>query len=517
MLSYISCFFGAWLASTRLGRFRTIVLLGGLYAAGTFMAAFASLPKTENVFLYLIGTMVLVTFGTGGIKPNIVTHGADQFDQDEPDYKNSVKSFFQYFYISINMGSMISHGFLSSTAVSGFPAFGVSVEYGFFFTYMVSASFMLLALLVFISGKPRYRPAAAVGDMGVMELFVGTLMSGSGSLKGKVALLGWALIPGIIVSSLLNAFMMSQLMQMTCLVMDIACLICLVGAHLDNSWLPESPIRQCLDCVPVLLVGNIFYGILNSSTGSSFQSEACQMDTRADPHVEDGFQFSGDFFRLANPLAIVLFTPVLVNLLYPLVQRCVGREVSTGMKVTCGYLFAISSQLVASYLERVRVSRPVSDIQSRCAPKMPDGTHIHASQMSALWMLLPYALSGMGEIMVYPVLQHVAYEGAPEEMKSLMQAFTLFAMGALPNAMASGVSQALSPLVPNNLNDGDLSSVYLINCGIGVVGLLLFWFVWKSAPKRLRSTKKVADSDSYENHENSESSSEQSGDEHPSQ
>lgn len=486
MVSYVSCFFGGWLASTRVGRFRTVMVLASVYAFGTYLSGFASLPGQESVPLYLFGTMVLVTLGSGGIKPNVVTIGADQIDPADPDYRTSVKSFFQYFYLAINLGSIISHGFLSSTAVSGLPVAGISIEYGFFFSYMVAASFMLLAVIAFVAGKRWYREGGALDDNGVLSSFFGALREGSGTTKGKIAIVGWALVPGIIVASLANAFMSSDVMKTVCLVMDCACLVCLVVAHLDNSWLPPSGIRQCMDCVPVLLVGNIFYGILDSSIGSFFQSQACQMDTRWDRHDKGSFQFSGDSFRLANPLAIIIWTPFLVRCVYPFVERCIGRGVSTGMKVTAGYVFAIASQLTASCLERARLAAPVTDLESRCAPMLPDGTHIRASDMSAVWMMLPYALAGMGEISVYPVLQAVAYEGSPPEMRSLMLAFTYFAMGALPNAMASGVSQALSSLVPNDLNKGDLGFVYIINCGIGVFGLLVFWLVWKLAPKRLR-------------------------------
>merc|ERR1711955_125709 len=103
-------------------------------------------------------------------------------------------------------------------------------------------------------------------------------------------------------------------------------------------------------------------------------------------------------------------------------------------------------------------------------------------------MLLPYAMVGIGEIFVNPVLQHLAYEGAPPEMRSLLQAFNLFAMGALPYAVASCISQALKAQVPNDLNNGNLPLVYFINSAIGAMGIACFFIVFKYAPDRLKKS-----------------------------
>merc|ERR1719464_1022048 len=82
---------------------------------------------------------------------------------------------------------------------------------------------------------------------------------------------------------------------------------------------------------------------------------------------------------------------------------------------------------------------------------------------------------GIGEIMVNPVLQHAAYTGAPDHMRSLLQAFNLFAMGAMPNAISAVLVQATAPFVPNNLNNGKLPSAYYVVAAFGIVGCLLYY------------------------------------------
>merc|ERR1712151_1012614 len=102
------------------------------------------------------------------------------------------------------------------------------------------------------------------------------------------------------------------------------------------------------------------------------------------------------------------------------------------------------------------MSAAVLPIGSDCAPLMANGEHVRMSGMGAFWMSVPYGMIGIGEVLVNPVLQHVAYEGADPSMRSLMQAFNLFAMGGLPNAVSAALTEATARFTPNDLNDGNL-------------------------------------------------------------
>ena len=62
-----------------------------------------------------------------------------------------------------------------------------------------------------------------------------------------------------------------------------------------------------------------------------------------------------------------------------------------------GISVAIASQLVAAGLEYSRRTAEVLPIPSNCAPLGPDG-HVRMSAMSAFFMVLPYALVGIGGV-----------------------------------------------------------------------------------------------------------------------
>lgn len=49
----------------------------------------------------------MIALGTGGIKPNVSAFGADQFDEKDPQDKKEKESFFNWFYLAINIGRCV--------------------------------------------------------------------------------------------------------------------------------------------------------------------------------------------------------------------------------------------------------------------------------------------------------------------------------------------------------------------------------------------------------------------------
>lgn len=52
----------------------------------------------------MLGCLGLIALGTGGIKPNIANFGADQIGDETEKQRESQKTFFSLFYLSINIG-----------------------------------------------------------------------------------------------------------------------------------------------------------------------------------------------------------------------------------------------------------------------------------------------------------------------------------------------------------------------------------------------------------------------------
>ena len=93
------------------------------------------------------GPLYLVALGNGGIKPCVCALGADQFDAADPVERLTKGSFFNWYYFSVNIGSL-----LSATVVVW-----VQDNIGWGLGFAISAVFMLTGLPVFVAGRKVYR------------------------------------------------------------------------------------------------------------------------------------------------------------------------------------------------------------------------------------------------------------------------------------------------------------------------------------------------------------------------
>nr|CAI5865032.1 unnamed protein product [Callosobruchus analis] len=126
------CFYGmrsAIVSDSFLGKFRTILYVSMVYAAGCVLLALASvgplhLPMTA---LSAVG-LLLIAIGTGGIKPCVSAFG-DQEDQ--------MMTYFSWFYFSINAGSFIST-FLTPVLRNDVHCFGQESCFPLAFGYAIS-------------------------------------------------------------------------------------------------------------------------------------------------------------------------------------------------------------------------------------------------------------------------------------------------------------------------------------------------------------------------------------------
>uniref|UniRef100_A0A8D2LWL3 Solute carrier family 15 member 1 n=1 Tax=Varanus komodoensis TaxID=61221 RepID=A0A8D2LWL3_VARKO len=116
-LCYLTPILGAIIADSWLGKFKTIVYLSIVYTAGQAVLSISSIndlmdgnrdgvPDNVNVpvALSMIG-LILIAFGTGGIKPCVAAFGGDQFEDNQEKQRSK---FFSIFYLAINAGSLIS-------------------------------------------------------------------------------------------------------------------------------------------------------------------------------------------------------------------------------------------------------------------------------------------------------------------------------------------------------------------------------------------------------------------------
>lgn len=104
--------------------------------------------------------LLLIAFGSGGIKPCVAAFGGDQFKL--PEQAKQVAIFFSIFYFAINSGSLISTT-VTPILREDLKCFGV--DDCFPVAFGVPGILMFISIIIFISGKFLYVIKATSGNM----------------------------------------------------------------------------------------------------------------------------------------------------------------------------------------------------------------------------------------------------------------------------------------------------------------------------------------------------------------
>lgn len=99
--------------------------------------------------------LYLVALGSGCLKPNMISHGADQFRKDDPDHSKKLSTYFNTAYFSFCIGELIT----LTVIIWVQTQLGMAVGFG------VSAVTMVMGLTSLICGMFYYRNKPPEGSI----------------------------------------------------------------------------------------------------------------------------------------------------------------------------------------------------------------------------------------------------------------------------------------------------------------------------------------------------------------
>jgi proton-dependent oligopeptide transporter, POT family len=153
--AYFFPMIGAIVSDVFWGKFRTIMTFSIIYCAGCVsLALFSDTPTVIGLGL------LMVAFGTGGIKPCVSTNVGDQFTSKN---QHLIERAFSWFYLAINWGSSISIFFC--------PILLNNPKYGPRWAFGMPAAMMFLATLVFWLGRKKFVVIPPAGKAWVKDVF----------------------------------------------------------------------------------------------------------------------------------------------------------------------------------------------------------------------------------------------------------------------------------------------------------------------------------------------------------
>lgn len=155
-MTWLSCFIGGVFGDAVFGRFQTI--LSGLvcyvmgYLSLTYLGhksedfptdhATDEIGKTPIYVAWFVCSLFIISFGEGCFKANMSPFGADQVDETQ---EHDLRTFFNYFYWSINVGSFIGFALIA----------WIQQAYDFCTGYIVPCCLLFLAILFFVIPRKR--------------------------------------------------------------------------------------------------------------------------------------------------------------------------------------------------------------------------------------------------------------------------------------------------------------------------------------------------------------------------
>lgn len=485
---YVTPLIGGYIADTLLGRYKTILYFSMLYLVGLALFVFGSVPGailTGVVFT----AMYTVALGAGGIKPNVSTMGADQFDPKYAQDKKEAEQFFSYFYWSINLGALVAYSLVAYVCQYGLPFLG-GESWGFFVGYLIPTIMMCFGVAVFISGTKRYKKVMPKGS----------------ALTTAI---------GIVYEAL---FIRYHDRSPTGFVLDKAS-DQYGGSYSTND---VEGVKFVAKLTPFLGVMIPYWGIYGQ-TKTAFQIQGCQMDSKL-----GDFQLPISAMNMFNNVAILILVPLTDQVLYPYLKR---KNINLSMlrKIGLGFFFALLAMIMAALIELYRLNdspasgdyndvaarnnispcRNIDDYNPNLYAQWYNGDDVdkpaychqicaavggvlspacvscddipQMSNVSIFWQIPQFVLIGISEIFASITSLEFFYSQAPSRMRSVSQASNLFT-----NALGSWLTIPLTllvninpnhPWITSNIDEGNLQAYFYLLAGLMGLAMILFSYL----------------------------------------
>ncbi|MCX6263516.1 MAG: MFS transporter [Bacteroidetes bacterium] len=137
-LAYFMPLVGGILADWFLGKYRVILYVSMLYAAGNLMVAL----NTENLSLFSLG-LIMIAVAAGGIKSCVSANVGDQFDKSN---EHLLSKMYGWFYFTINTGSIVATALIPLI----YKHYGAKIAFG------IPGILMVVATVIFWMGRDKY-------------------------------------------------------------------------------------------------------------------------------------------------------------------------------------------------------------------------------------------------------------------------------------------------------------------------------------------------------------------------
>ncbi|OZJ04758.1 hypothetical protein BZG36_01830 [Bifiguratus adelaidae] len=376
-MSYFFPLIGAALSDSFFGKYVTIVGLSVVYAIGLVLLAVFSIPgiagayEAKPLFTYLLPA-VLIAFGTGGIKPC------------------GLNFFFSIFYVSINVGSLIS-GFLMPPLKDSIMCYGHNC---YCLVYGICASVFVVDAIIFAIGHHWYCIVPPGGEFLPWKAVKGTFYALYKNYKATPEERG-----------------------------TMGCWLNFAAPLVGEKFVPE--IRYLGRIIPQL-IPVIGFWLVYDQGQTEWQNQYLMMN----PRVSGTFSIPVESFGNVNTIFIIIFVPFL-QFIYRMLERN-NIRFTILQRMGTGFFLMVVAFALSGIIQGEAIKYYNFEEDPECY-----------NCMRGLWQLPQWALLSFAEALISPEGLKFTYTDVGKQMRSQSASFWLLTT-SFGNLLISVMEQGLA-------------------------------------------------------------------------
>lgn len=481
---FILSLLGGFLSDSYLGCFWTILIFGFIELSGFILLSVqAHLPQLKppkcDMFmqatdgekciqpkgikaLIFFTALYMVALGSGCVKPNMISHGADQFNKDDSKQNKKLSSYFNCAYFAFSVGELFALTFLVWVQTHS----GMDLGFG------ISAAAMAMGLISLVFGTLLYRNKPPQGSIftPIAQVLVAAILKIKEVCPSNPEMLHETQQRGPYLSS--SALIHTERFRF----LDKACI------KIQDT--KESPWRLCtvtqveqvktlISIIPIFASTIIFNTIL-----AQLQTFSIQQGSTMNTHLTKNFSIPPASLQSIPYIMLIFILPLYDVLIVPFARKITSHPsgILPLQRIGFGLFIATFSMVAAALTENKRRNAFLSENKV----------------LSIFWISPQYLIFGLSEMFTAVGLIEFFYKQSLEGMQSFLTSLTYcsFSFGFyLSSILVSLVNKATFTrsshggwLSDNDLNKDRLDLFYWLLAALSIVNFFnfVFWARWYS-------------------------------------
>ncbi|PSR91829.1 Protein NRT1/ PTR FAMILY 4.3 like, partial [Actinidia chinensis var. chinensis] len=513
--SFILSILVAFLADTCIGRPKAVLISACFEIVGLGLLAIQAhssklKPPPCNLFdptahctrvggsdgALLFAALYSIALGSGGIKASLPTHGADQFDEKDPKEARQMSSFFNWFLLSGNIGSVVS-----LTLVVW-----IQDHKGWDLGFGVSCIAMIVGAMCFITGIPRYRIQVSGSNamVEIIQVYVAAFRNRKLELpkdpedlyeinRDKEAETETEFLPHRDVFRFL----------------DKAAIVQTTPTQASKPW-KLCRVTQVENAKIILGVLPIFCcTILMTLCQAQLQTFSIQQAVTMDTKLTHSFHIPPASLSIIPIGFLVVLVPIYDRIFVPFARKITGHPtgITPLQRVGFGLLLTSVSMAIAGIVEvkRKQVARDHNMLDA-----IPV---LQPIPISVFYLSFQFFIFGIADLFSYIGLLEFFYSQAPKGIKSISTCFLWCSMALgfflstiivnVVNSATKNITRSRGWLAGNNINRNHLNLFYWLLAMLSMLNFIGYVIVakrynYRPQAQRSATTNRVSNEDEKE-------------------